>query len=396
MHTFLRATVLFSVLSGNLSDAFSPVYTRKSTAIRQLYMSDIVGSNEGVDRNGQQNLMNRGLMEEELLQGDQQSFLEMASEDERQDALDRQKKLVKERKKLMKNSGGGGFGAASKGKKPSGHTEFNARVDKDGFGAVVMEEGVARVNGCMSIETSQNLLAFVNQQLLDSIDEVSNGEADEISRFADVLGKKKRWDMLLPLEESNEVMQALHEIFYSDASGLGGAIESIVGKDAKLYELSALISDPGSERQAIHPDFPYQDTIPPALTSFIALQDIEPDMGPTTFLPRSSSAEFHQELKDRLWDSHARQGLLATSPNKLNTLGISDCSLYNPMTLHCGGANRSDKRRVLFYFSFYNPVVGAETLTQGASLRPELKERDLTLKNIKKIVKDWKKAEVKV
>lgn len=190
MHSFLRATVLFSVLSGNLSDAFSPVYTRKSTAIRQLYMSDIVGSNEGVDRNGQQNLMNRGLMEEELLQGDQQSFLEMASEDDRQDALDRQKKLVKERKKLMKNSGGGGFGAASKGKKPSGHTEFNARVDKDGFGAVVMEEGVARVNGCMSIETSQNLLAFVNQQLLDSIDEVSNGEADEISRFADVLEKR--------------------------------------------------------------------------------------------------------------------------------------------------------------------------------------------------------------
>ena len=101
MHSFLRATVLFSVLSGNLSDAFSPVYTSESMAIRQLFMSDIAGSNEDVDRNGQQNLMNRGLMEEELLQGDQQSFLEMASEDERQDALDRQKKLVKERKKLM-------------------------------------------------------------------------------------------------------------------------------------------------------------------------------------------------------------------------------------------------------------------------------------------------------
>ncbi|KAL9189831.1 hypothetical protein ACHAXT_009506 [Thalassiosira profunda] len=356
--------------------------------------SDIAGSDADVERNGQQNLMSRSALEEELLEGPQQGFLEMASEEERRMATKRIKLQLKERKKTAKRTaGGGGFGASGKGRVRE-HVEFAPNKDKGGFGAIVLEEGVARVNGCMSTDTAEKLLAYINRQLVESMDEVSEGKAEELSRFADVLGKRKRWDMLLPLEESDEVLQAMHEIFHEGGNGLGGAIEAILGKDSRLYELSALISDPGSERQALHPDFPYQDTLPPALTSFVALQDVAPDMGPTTFLPRSSTAEHHQELKDRLWAGHSHQGLLATAPNKLNTLGTADCSLYNPMTLHCGGANRSeDKRRVLFYFSFMNPAVGAETITEGASLRPELKERGLTLQNIKKIVKDWKKVE---
>ena len=340
--------------------------------------------------------MSRGELEEELLKDAEQGSLVMATEEERTLAMKRVKDKMKERKKEKKRKGGGGgFGATGKAKKSFAHDEFIPRVDKGGFGAVVLEEGVARINGCISVPTAEKLLDRINQQQIDSMDEVSQGSVVELSRFADVLGKKKRWDLLLPLEESNEVMQSLSEIFHGKGgSALGGAIEAIVGKDARLYELSALISDPGSERQALHPDFPFQDTLPPALTCFIALQNIESNMGPTTFLPRSSTAEYHQELKDRLWDGHSRKGLLAVTPNKLNTLGITDCSLYNPMTLHCGGANRSGQRRVLFYFSFMNPANGADSMTNGASLRPELKERDLSLRNIQKVLKDWNDANV--
>mmetsp|Transcript_19652 Transcript_19652/g.28807 ORF Transcript_19652/g.28807 Transcript_19652/m.28807 type:complete len:433 (+) Transcript_19652:215-1513(+) len=369
---------------------------RQIRPLSELY-SATAGSDTDVERNGQQNLMSRSSLEEELLKGEHQGFLEMATEEERKLATKRIKQQIKERKKTKRQEGGGGFGSSKNKKSTStaAHIEFIPRIDKGGFGAIVLEEGVARINGCMSTATSQNLLAFINQQLLDSIEEVSQGKAEDHSRFADVLGKKMRWDMLLPLEESSEVMQALYEIFHAEeGNDLAGAIEAVLGKDAILYELSALISDPGSERQVLHPDFPFQDTLPPALTTFVALQDIHPNMGPTTFLPKSSTAEHHQELKDRLWDSHSRQGLFATAPNKLSTLNITDCSLYNPMTLHCGGTNRSkNKRRVLFYFSFMNPAIGAETMTDGASLRPELKERSLTLQNIKKILKDWNKRE---
>jgi ectoine hydroxylase-related dioxygenase (phytanoyl-CoA dioxygenase family) len=110
----------------------------------------------------------------------------------------------------------------------------------------------------------------------------------------------------------------------------------------------------------LHADYNYQPDfqpeVPPALTCFVALQDIDANMGPTTFLlPSSATYVYHQEIADRQWDFSSKEGLLAQSPNVLSTLNSGDCSIYNPMTLHCGGANRSEKRRCIFYFSFKNP-----------------------------------------
>jgi hypothetical protein len=34
------------------------------------------------------------------------------------------------------------------------------------------------------------------------------------------------------------------------------------------------------------------------------------------------------------------------------------CAIFDSRTLHCGGANRSDKSRALFYFTFKNPKIG--------------------------------------
>jgi len=87
------------------------------------------------------------------------------------------------------------------------------------------------------------------------------------------------------------------------------------------------------------------------------------------------------------------EGILAESPNQLNTLGTGDCSLYNPMLLHCGGANRSNQRRVIFYFSFKNPKFDEKDWPLAyASLSPDLRARALSIPDIHGILKDWKKS----
>jgi len=162
-----------------------------------------------------------------------------------------------------------------------------------------------------------------------------------------------------------------------------------------------LMSDPGSERQLLHADYNYQPDfqpdIPPALTCFVALQDIDESMGPTTFLPSSATEEYHEEIAvgqdDGYGDGQYKSQLLTKSANFLSTLQTGDCALYNPMTLHCGGANRSNKRRVIFYFSFKNKKYDEKDWPLAyASLRPDLRARGLSLADIQKIVKEYKEG----
>ena len=49
--------------------------------------------------------------------------------------------------------------------------------------------------------------------------------------------------------------------------------------NGRLYELAALISDPGSRAQPLHADFPYREGEGAAIViAFVALQDVEPDI----------------------------------------------------------------------------------------------------------------------
>ena len=72
-----------------------------------------------------------------------------------------------------------------------------------------------------------------------------------------------------------------------------------LGADAVLYELAALISDPGAPAQPFHPDTPFLDEQGVAvLTAFVALQPIDETMGPTRFLPASHTAKDHAALAE--------------------------------------------------------------------------------------------------
>lgn len=284
-------------------------------------------------------------------------------------------------------------------KDATAHTATAASVkppfmDKEGYNAILEENGVVRINNVLTTETARALYSYICEAKIEAERSISEGIIDIRSRFSDALLKKNRYDFLLPLEESTLVMKGLYDTLVANKI-ISNIISSRFGTDAELYELGALISDPGSDRQVIHPDIPIQSQQPldnelPLLTCFISLQDITQSMGGTIFLPKTNTVEHHRLLKDH----SARDAMLQSSPNKLSTLGVGDCSLYDARLLHAGGANTSDKRRILFYFTFRNPALPSpRSPNNPGSIRRELKERNLTLKQIQDIVFNAMKQE---
>ena len=72
------------------------------------------------------------------------------------------------------------------------------------------------------------------------------------------------------------------------------AFSGTLGDDAELFELAALVSDPRAPRQPAHPDTPFRPNDGAAIiTAFVALQDIDEDMGPTIYLPGTHTREAH-------------------------------------------------------------------------------------------------------
>lgn len=292
-------------------------------------------------------------------------------------------------------------------------SDFDSSSDLHGFGSVLMDDGVARIDNVLSKKNAERMRNYTNNLLKDTSYAVEKGIFPELSLFGNVYCKENRYDLLLPIEASEIVMDCLSEVL-CEGSPISTAIESVLGSDAELYELSTLISDPNSSAQPLHPDILYQDTIHPILTCFIALQDIDEQMGPTVFMPKvrfcknistyfshyhqisqlgsihlqSANKEHHDDLANRHLDPNAN-GLVATSYNVLGTLDSGDCSLYSALTLHCGSANKSNKRRSLFYFSFRNnELLEDEGGRMNVSLRPELKDRNLTLKTMQDLIEN--------
>ena len=139
------------------------------------------------------------------------------------------------------------------------------------------------------------------------------------------------------------------------------------GGRARLCEFAALVSDPGSARQPVHPDTNYRrDRC--VVTSFVALQDVAADMGPTVFIPGSHTASAHLAFRE----AGERGGAALEAPHGVATLGTGDATVFDSRLLHCGGGNESDRRRVLFYFSF--EVDGSDNPNAAvSSIRDELR-----------------------
>ena len=115
-----------------------------------------------------------------------------------------------------------------------------------------------------------------------------------------------------------------------------------------------MTSDPGSPRQPIHPDNSWTPT-PVLYTAFVALQDIDADMGPTLFLPHTHTQKAHAQFFHD--DTAVRQNFLENQVEyKTSQLKKGDVQIMDSRILHAGLDNRSeDKRRTLFYFTIRNP-----------------------------------------
>lgn len=268
------------------------------------------------------------------------------------------------------------------------------------LGSVLQADGVARVNGVLTSDVAAELLEWVDASLetaLRDTSELTEPFSEEWRRsFGEIMHPRNRHDLKLS-PEAPPVREALSALL----STLEPAIAASLGEDAQLHELAALVSLPGSARQPVHPDTPMSffdngggggtDQNPAILTAFCALQDIDESMGPTLFLPATHTAAAHDEfftyenfdLAFNAFDDEEGEEEDAAQTAKVEALldkwgvlrgelGTGDVSLFDSRCLHAGGANTSNRRRVLFYCSFVRAEL-AERAADRGTLREDLR-----------------------
>lgn len=271
----------------------------------------------------------------------------------------------------------GGFGKSAGG--ASGKNSASSKAEGKAHAKVLKKEGVVRIDNVLSPDNTDKIREYLYNLRRTSEQEVKEGKISPIQRFANVLLKTNRCDLTVPLGEEI-ITQALNEALR--LSAVGATISSIFGDGAILHELSCLMSDPGSQRQVIHPDTPFIEGKGPVLyTCFIALEDVTLDMGPMVWMPKTHTAEAHAAFKgttafDDSGDS-MKDALIKKQPAVLGLLNKGSCAIFDSRCLHCGSSNRSDVDRALFYFSFKNPEVGYPG--NPASIRPELGAANVSL-----------------
>ena len=244
---------------------------------------------------------------------------------------------------------------------------------------VVRKEGVLRINSAMTPSCADALRNHVLEE-----QSAANRHAEECPELATSLfgvecARKFRCDLQLSLlrgghkadnggivtqEHTYAVADALQELLGKDGT-LRYICESLVTTQGEFYELAAVITNPGSDRQTVHPDLPFQSDAP-LYVVFVALQDVTMDMGPTSFLLRTQTKESIELFNDHT----KRDELLRTSKCAVSTLKKGDAVVFDARLLHCGNANLSNSTRVLFNFSFRNPKVTGFLGYKG-SMRPD-------------------------
>eukprot|EP00931_Biecheleriopsis_adriatica_P079835 TRINITY_DN53182_c0_g1_i1.p1 TRINITY_DN53182_c0_g1~~TRINITY_DN53182_c0_g1_i1.p1 ORF type:complete len:302 (+),score=39.45 TRINITY_DN53182_c0_g1_i1:61-966(+) len=132
--------------------------------------------------------------------------------------------------------------------------------------------------------------------------------------------------------------------------------------ECELVTLGAIVSLPGSESQDVHPDI--GQTNCSLVTSFVALQDIDAAMGPTSVYPGTHSEEFHALVRSMPsgapagipaegFDSYSGRSIDELAPQGVRevTLREGDMLVMDARIHHFGSANTSDRPRYLMQLS---------------------------------------------
>lgn len=232
--------------------------------------------------------------------------------------------------------------------------------------------------------------------------------------FGNIQESELRHDLKLDL--CVPVVKALNQV----AARAGPIWVSAMGGRVRVVELAAITSDPGAVAQPVHADtmhgvtrFLQSDMQLPAAddcaeqdddagedltsvvraiatdtaliyTCLVALQDVDADMGPTHVWPATNTVEHHATL----WATNSGDKLHVADADKAfgvarrdMTLQKGDLVIYDSRTMHCGGANSSQKRRSVFVVSTMGPGIRPDgtTWTMLPSLRNRLMLGDLPL-----------------
>lgn len=222
--------------------------------------------------------------------------------------------------------------------------------DENVIVSTLSQEGIARVDNLLSNDLCVNLLSFINNELSAQI--ANDNPMTTQTGFGDVLCREHRWDMYLNATQ-REVHESLGYVFKSTLQSIFA--ELFNGENAEFHELSALISDNGANAQPIHPDSRFTDE-PIMFTVFIALQDINEQMGPTIFLPRTHNRASHDQHK-----ATNNSAFLASCEYRQSLLKAGDAVIMDSRLLHSGHFN-IDSRRILLYFTIRNPLYFYQTI----------------------------------
>ena len=181
-------------------------------------------------------------------------------------------------------------------------------------------------------------------------------------------GATTRFDIRLPYDDV--VSEATATLLRGP---LGAALDALVGPEAQFWECAALISEEGAPAQTVHGDT-FWDAEPCLYTAFVALQDIDPELGPTLFFPGSHlSADAQDDLEDD------GPSALDAFEAEIGVMRAGACTLYDGRLLHAGQPN-TQGTRVLFYVSFKAPGADGGLGNEAAhSIDADLFGRGLTL-----------------
>jgi hypothetical protein len=265
------------------------------------------------------------------------------------------------------------------------------------------QDGYIVIEGVLPAETCD----AVRNHVLLTTDEAAHQERNDL--FGNIQEAQRRYDLKLDL--CAPVVEALN-LFMGRCEPL--LMEAMGGGRARVVELAAITSDSGAVAQPVHADTMHGVTrflqsevdMPGALarngaparavgdcddsdsdkeetnedigaifravatetalifTTLIALQDIEPDMGPTHVWPGTNTVEHHATL----WGTHVGGKLSVEEADTVfgvahrkMTLRKGDLVVYDSRTMHCGGANASsNSRRSVLVVS-----------TMGSGVRPD-------------------------
>lgn len=279
---------------------------------------------------------------------------------------------------IKRRSSSGGFGSRPANKKKGTSKKTMKSSDKlkgeqtestsdellQGYAKVLQADGIIRIDDVLKEDLADDLKNYLVGLRRRGTLAVENGEVTSQERFADVLLNQNRCDLKIPLGPTS-VNKALHHVLCQ--SVIGPLIQHIFdsygepGRQAELYELNCFMSNPGARRQLVHADnvcvergvLPEDE--PVMLTAFVALQDTDELMGPTTWLLGTNNRPAHEEFY-----GEGKENILKNAKKVMGCLPKGSCALFDPRTLHCAGSNTSpdlESTRALFYISFKNPAV---------------------------------------